>query len=85
MIQIDDMGIAGCSVEFYDDDALPVITQQPVNVIAAIGQSATFSVKAESVKPVSYQWYKSADSAMIPMIRCAGGADGRLESDRGVG
>lgn len=53
----------GAVWSFTTMTALPVITQQPVNVIAAIGQSATFSVEVESVKPVSYQWYKSADRA----------------------
>jgi len=43
--------------------ALPVLTQQPVNVIASPGQTAEFSVAVESVKPVSFQWYKSDDRA----------------------
>ncbi len=43
--------------------ALPVLTQQPVNVIASPGQTAEFSVAVESIKPVSFQWYKSPDRA----------------------
>ena len=35
----------------------PVITVQPVGLKVAAGQSATFTVAATSVLPLSYQWY----------------------------
>jgi glucose/arabinose dehydrogenase len=37
----------------------PVITDQPDNIFAAIGQSATFSVSATGTAPLSYQWRKN--------------------------
>ena len=43
--------------------SLPTITQQPANVIAEAGQTAEFTIAVESIKPASYQWYKSADRA----------------------
>ncbi len=37
----------------------PVITTQPTAVAIAEGQSATFSVVATSIAPLSYQWYRN--------------------------
>ncbi|HOM77541.1 MAG TPA: immunoglobulin domain-containing protein, partial [Anaerohalosphaeraceae bacterium] len=41
--------------------SLPIITQQPADVIAPAGQTVQFAIAAESILPASYQWYKSSD------------------------
>lgn len=41
----------------------PVITNNPVNQAAALGQPASFSVAADGTQPFSYQWRK--DGALI--------------------
>lgn len=38
---------------------LPIIIRQPQAAGAAVGQSATFTVKAISSVPMTYQWYRS--------------------------
>lgn len=55
--------IPGAVWSFTTMSSLPNITQHPANVIAQAGQAVEFSVTVESVRPVSYQWYKSADRA----------------------
>jgi glucose/arabinose dehydrogenase len=40
-------------------DIAPVITDQPDNVFAAIGQSCSFTVSASGTSPISYQWRKN--------------------------
>lgn len=42
--------------------AAPVITSQPQNVNAAIGNSATFSVIAAGTAPLAYQWYRNGSA-----------------------
>ena len=39
----------------YASDA-PVITQQPQNQVAGVGQTVTFNVVAEGTPPLMYQW-----------------------------
>lgn len=43
--------------------SFPSITQQPSDVIVEREQTAQFTVAADSIRPASYQWYKSADRA----------------------
>jgi hypothetical protein len=38
-------------------DALPVITRQPASQVAPLGAAVSLSVAAESVSPLTYQWY----------------------------
>jgi flagellar hook assembly protein FlgD len=40
----------------------PVITQQPFNVTAAIGEKATFSIGATGTAPLAYQWRKNGSN-----------------------
>ena len=45
-------------IEFTSQKA-PVITQQPVNVTVAAGQTASFSVQASGSAPLSYRWQRN--------------------------
>lgn len=57
----------------------PVIQVEPVNQIASIGQTATFSAKATGEPPLGYQWYRdgnvvvgaTADSYTTPPLTMA--------------
>ncbi|MBT63012.1 MAG: hypothetical protein CML13_07350 [Puniceicoccaceae bacterium] len=57
-------GPSSVSVTIIDDEALPVITADPVSLAVKEGASATFSVGVSSPVPVSYQWQK--DGVDIP-------------------
>jgi hypothetical protein len=46
-----------------DSGGKPVIIRQPGNIQAVVGQTVTFTVKAISADPMTYQWYK--DGALI--------------------
>lgn len=48
---------------FTCKSSIPIITQQPVRAVVAAGVPAAFTVVADSVTPLSYQWYKSSDAA----------------------
>ena len=48
---------------FTCESSAPVITQQPAAAVVAAGATAAFTVTADSVFPLSYQWYKSSDAA----------------------
>ncbi|MCE5185919.1 MAG: immunoglobulin domain-containing protein [Planctomycetaceae bacterium] len=54
---------AGKVWHFSTLSSFPTITLQPVDLIAEAGQTAQFTVAADSIRPASYQWYKSADRA----------------------
>jgi hypothetical protein len=56
--------ITGALVGTYvDPDALPpIITQSPQDGTVAQNASLTLSVKAESTKPLSYQWYLNGNA-----------------------
>jgi hypothetical protein len=41
----------------------PVITANPVNTIVPLGQTGQLTVSANSLSPLQYAWYKSADNA----------------------
>ena len=43
----------------------PVITNQPVNVTANVGSSATFSVTNGGTAPFKYQWYFNTNTALL--------------------
>src|SRR5579864_9491340 len=42
-----------------NNNSAPVITAQPANQTVAVGQTATFSVTATGMAPLSYQWQKN--------------------------
>jgi uncharacterized repeat protein (TIGR01451 family) len=42
----------------------PVITQQPTNKTVAQGQTATFTVQATGIGPITYQWYYNGTNAL---------------------
>jgi glucose/arabinose dehydrogenase len=44
------------------DTEPPAITDEPNNVLAAIGQTATFTVSATGAQPLSYQWKKNGSN-----------------------
>lgn len=44
----------------------PTISVQPVSVLANAGQEVTFTVEAESLFPVVYQWYKDDEPIASP-------------------
>ena len=43
--------------------SVPVITQQPANVVTSAGTAAEFGVLVNSISPAQYQWFKSDDNA----------------------
>jgi hypothetical protein len=43
----------------YTNNNVPVITSQPTNATITQGQSASFSVSASGLQPLSYQWQKN--------------------------
>jgi Concanavalin A-like lectin/glucanases superfamily/Immunoglobulin domain len=47
-----------------NETAAPVITVQPINIIVNVGDSASFSVTATGMAPLSYQWLK--DGMILP-------------------
>ena len=50
----------------------PAIIEEPNSVNAEIGDSVTFSVKAESIIPIDYQWYKNGvkiEDATLNVLR----------------
>ncbi|MDQ8209517.1 immunoglobulin domain-containing protein [Coraliomargarita sp. SDUM461003] len=57
-------GSASIAVTIIDDEALPVITSDPVALSVKEGEPATFSVGVSSPVPVTYQWQK--DGVDIP-------------------
>ena len=40
-------------------DRVPTVTQQPANVVAHAGESATFTVAASGTQPMTYQWQRN--------------------------
>lgn len=48
--------LTGTSV---DSGGAPVIIRQPGNTVGVVGQTITFTVKAISADPMTYQWYKN--------------------------
>lgn len=46
------------SITLIDDDSMPAINTQPVDLSAVEGQTASLSVVVDSPTPVSYQWFK---------------------------
>ena len=58
-----ELTVPGSVWTFTCKSSAPVITQQPARAIVAAGAAAAFTVAADSVTPLSYQWYKSSDAA----------------------
>ncbi len=57
---------SNATVWIHDDEteAAPVIVGEPVDVVAEVGEVASFSIVSEGKQPLSYQWRK--DSVAIP-------------------
>ena len=72
----DPNNITGPVWSFGAKTAVPVITKQPVSILADAGQTVEFVVEAQSVSPETYQWYKSADGTRDPDNDQAIGAAG---------
>jgi hypothetical protein len=55
--------IVGSVWSFETQKSVPVITSQPVSVIAEAGQPAQFSVGVESLTPAEFAWYRTLDNS----------------------
>ncbi|MDP0491974.1 MAG: immunoglobulin domain-containing protein [Verrucomicrobiota bacterium JB023] len=71
--------ITEMAITLLDDDSLPQITQQPLNVAVLDGNPASFTVAATSPEALSYQWFfngqaiagATADTYSLPMVTTA--------------
>jgi hypothetical protein len=55
--------ILGPIWRFETVKSIPVITQQPTNQAVFLGQTAALGIAVESLSPLTFEWYKSADNA----------------------
>lgn len=59
----DDILHTGVVWSFSTLGSAPVITEQPVSVLADAGQTVVFTLDVSSVSPPVFEWYRSADNA----------------------
>lgn len=55
--------ITGITWSFETIKSVPVITQQPQNVLVGTGGTAVFTIGATSISPAVYTWYKVVEDA----------------------
>jgi hypothetical protein len=56
--------LVGLVWSFETLKSIPIITSQPVNVLATAGQTAEFTIAVSSISLPAYQWFKSIDNAI---------------------
>ncbi|ARN56236.1 LamG-like jellyroll fold domain-containing protein [Sedimentisphaera salicampi] len=58
--------IAGADWMFETLQSVPIITQQPESQVVSTGDTAAFTLTADSISQETYQWYLSADGVIDP-------------------